>query len=111
MRAVCMSMMEPGSRCWLGGCGLWAMVGLAAMFDSELKPRILFLEEFGCVFCCQRTSKKFPVRLFNCCNCLVHDFNYSARLGYRSALPKSDQDIQTHCTTITFEFQALIPQV
>jgi hypothetical protein len=59
------------------------------MLDSELKLGILFLEEFGCVFCCQCTSKEFPVGLFNCCNCLVYNFYHSARLDVSVRLVKN----------------------
>lgn len=78
--AVSMLLLKPKGRCWLGGCGLWTMVSLAAVFDFELKLRVLFPKDLGCVFCCNRAAKKFPVGLFDGGNCLVDNLYYGTRL-------------------------------
>ena len=80
MSAASMLLLKPKGRCWLGGCGLWTMVSLAAVFDFELKLRVLFLKDLGCVFCCNRAAKKFPVGLFDGGNCLVDNLYYGTRL-------------------------------
>jgi ABC-type dipeptide/oligopeptide/nickel transport system permease subunit len=56
------------------------MVSLAAVFDFKLKLRVLFPKDLGCVFCCNRAAKKFPVGLFDGGNCLVDNLYYGTRL-------------------------------
>jgi hypothetical protein len=88
MRAICMSMMKPESRRWLRRCCFWTVVGLAAMFDSELKLGILDTKELGCLFCCYCTIQKLPVGLLDCCNFLVYHFYHGASLNIWISLDK-----------------------
>ena len=81
MSAVCVSVLKPRCMCWLRGRSFWT--SLAIVFDSELKLGILLSKELSRVFSCNCTVEKLPVGFFNCCDCLVHNLDHSARLKER----------------------------
>ncbi len=47
---------------------------MVAVFDFELKLRILLSEELRGLLSGYCATEEFAVRLFNCCDCLVDDF-------------------------------------
>jgi hypothetical protein len=91
MAAVRMPMLKSRDRCWLRRCGLGTVVSLAAVFNLELKLRVLFPKELSCVFCCNSAAKKLPVGLLNGGDCLVHNLYHSARLKARVSLETANK--------------------
>jgi hypothetical protein len=79
-----------------------------AVFDFELKLRILFPEDLCCVLSCHCAAKEFAVRLFNCCNGLVHNLYDGTRLMRRISFLSARVEKVVRLTVLPLHFNSML---